>query len=110
MVRMWGIDPRTLCHNHLLGEHNEMHMIVGTILTHDHAEAIAKGHAKKGQIDTSLIQQRHDDLATEMESRNMLHDSPLDYEDALNLGKIDVERSREMLREKDCPCLLEIKR
>ena len=30
-MRMWMIDPKMLCKKHLLGEHVELHMFVGTI-------------------------------------------------------------------------------
>ena len=30
-MRMWMIDPKLLCRKHLLGEHLEIHMFVGTI-------------------------------------------------------------------------------
>ena len=30
-MRMWMIDPTMLCTKHLLGEHVELHMFVGTI-------------------------------------------------------------------------------
>ncbi len=102
MTRMWGVDPRLMCHHgdhegletshsHLMGEHNEMHMIVGSIKKHPHGKAIAKGHAKKGQINTALIKERHDALAAEMERRGILHDSPLDYDDELGIGEVNAE-------------------
>jgi hypothetical protein len=75
-----------------MGEHNEMHMLVGSIRKHPHGEAIARGHAEKGQINTALIQERHDELAEEMESRGFDHDSPMDYDDELNVGEVDATR------------------
>jgi hypothetical protein len=99
---MWGVDPSKMCRQHLLGEHNEMHMVVGGIRKHPHGEAIAKGHGKKGQLDTSLIQQRHDALAREMRLRGIEHDSPLEYFDELDVGEVDVERHRDMLADR-CP-------
>ena len=92
MVRMWGVSPELMCNNHLLGEHNELHMIVGTIRKHPHGEAIVRGHAEKGQVDTSLIQKRHEELADEMNSRGFEHKSPLEYDDEFGIGAIDAER------------------
>lgn len=89
---MWGVKPEHMCTQHLLGEHNEMHMLVGSIRKHPHGEAIAKGHAEKGQINTARIQERHDELAEEMENRGMEHDSPMDYDDELDVGEVDAER------------------
>lgn len=92
MTRIWGIAPELMCREHLLGEHREMHFIVGSIRDHPHGEAIAEGHAEKGQLDTSRIQARHDALAEEMESRGFDHDSPMEYVDDLDLGEVDAER------------------
>lgn len=30
-MRMWMVDPATMCDRHLLGEHAEIHMAIGTI-------------------------------------------------------------------------------
>ena len=30
-MRMWMVDPKIMCRKHLLGEHVEHHMFVGTI-------------------------------------------------------------------------------
>lgn len=101
---MWGIDPRLLCDRHLLGEHTEMHQAVGTLRNHPHGEAILRGHAERKQLDTSKIQERHDELAYEMERRGMNHDSPLHYDDALDLGRIDPERNLEDLKKRCDDC------
>lgn len=92
MTRMWDVDPELMCRQHLLGEHREMHFIVGSIEKHPHGEAIARGHGEKGQLDTSLIQERHDALVAEMEARGYNHDSPMDYVDDLGAGEISAER------------------
>jgi hypothetical protein len=89
-VRMWGIDPKKLCNQHLLGEHVEMHMFVG---------CIKKGISLKGYYDnklvcTDLIKKRHDDLMAEMISRGMKHKSPIVEIDLLGdfkYGEIDIE-------------------
>jgi len=106
MVRMWNVEVVKLCDQHLLGEHNEMHMVVGTIRKHPYGEAVVKGHAKKGQLDTSLIKVRHDELAEEMVSRDMNHDTPLEYTDKLGFGNVDVEESRKILRDRCNRCRL----
>ena len=107
---MWGVDPELLCDQHLLGEHVEMHQEVGTLLNHPHGEAIVRGHAAKDQIDTSLIRSRHDALAAELEHRGMNHDSPLEYEDDLDLGSIDVAANREDLASRCPDCRVRIER
>lgn len=104
MTRMWGVDPRLLCRNHLLGEHREMHQEVGTLRNHPHGRAIVEGHAERGQVDTRKLQERHDELVEEMERRGFEHDSPLAYEDELALGTIDVAANREDLAERCDAC------
>lgn len=98
MTRMWLVDPEILCRQHLLGEHKELHQLLG----HIEAENMGsiEGHAEKGQIDTSLIEKRHDKLVEEMKDRGFNHDSPLEYEDNLNLGEIDVDANIEDLIER----------
>lgn len=97
MTRMWGIDPALLCDRHLLGEHAELHQLVGTIERHPHGEAIARGHAEKGNIDTSLIETRHEVLAAELTRRGFAHDSPIVIEDRPAIGSIDIEANRQEL-------------
>lgn len=94
MTRMWGIDPRSLCDAHLLGEHAELHQLVGIIEKHPHGMAMLRGYAERAQIDTRRIQSRHDSLAEELARREFTHDSPLSYTDELALGSIDREKNR----------------
>jgi hypothetical protein len=105
MSRMWMVDPSKMCDNHLRGEHAEHHQLVGSIRNHPHGEAIIEGHAKKGQVDTSLIQQRHDELVTELKKRGVNHDSPMSYDDQWNKGAIDVKFNKRDLSERCDECL-----
>lgn len=107
MTRMWMVRPVWMCREHLLGEHNELHKLVGSIRSHPHGEAIAEGHAEKGNIDTSLINRRHMMLVEEMEERGYNHDSPLAYEPdepQHGLGCIDVVGNRMELMERCSGC------
>lgn len=91
MTRMWCLSTEILCDDHLRGEHAEHHQLVGTIYNHPHGKSIAEGHAEKGNIDTTHLEERHAQLVEEMEQRGMNHDSPLTYDgptygaDAINL-------------------------
>ena len=91
MTRLWNVNPKILCRQHLLGEHSEMHQAAGTIANHPHGIAVVKGHAKKGNLDTSLISKRHDELAREMLRRGMNHDSELQSFEDPEIGEIDVD-------------------
>ena len=84
-MRMWGIDPKLMCRQHLLGEHVEMHMFVGTI----NLGKSIDGYVRGGLVETSLITQRHADLATEMVRRGMNHRSELPDYQILPRGRLN---------------------
>jgi hypothetical protein len=73
VMRIWNVDPRTMCAQHLLGEHVELHMIVGAINKGKSLE----GFYSAGLIDTRVIVARHEQLVAEMIARGMKHKSPL---------------------------------
>ena len=77
-MRQWNIDPQWMCRKHLLGEHTEMHMAVGTLRR---GLSIA-GFLRDGLLDPATIVTRHNDIAAEMLRRGMNHVSPLDISDA----------------------------
>jgi len=75
---MWMIDPRFLCNKHLLGEHGEIHK-------HRHnfekQHKITKRIYPITQIEPSAMERRHNELAVEMTSRGMNHQSPFTQPD-----------------------------
>ena len=86
-MRMWMIPVEILCTKHLLGEHVETHMFVGTIL---------RGKRLNGYVDNNLfearsLQIRHDKLANEIDRRGYKHKS--------DLKKFDIERLSDKERE-----------
>lgn len=73
-MRMWMVDPAIMCRKHLLGEHVELHMFVGSF---------KKGISIDGYINNNLLElkevnNRHDTLADEMVRRGYNHKSPLE--------------------------------
>lgn len=97
-MRMWMVDPELLCRKHLMGEHVETHMFLGTI---------NKGVSLQGYVDNKLVstphlKSRHDELADEMIRRGYNHNSPLEYTDTLNLVSVDVAANIEELKRR-CP-------
>ena len=77
-MRMWGINPKLMCRQHLLGEHKEIHMIIGCI----RKGKKLNGYIKRNQIDVSLIISRHYKLVEEMKRRGYNHQSPITLSDA----------------------------
>lgn len=87
-MRMWMTQPRTMCDQHLLGEHVELHMFVGTI---------RQGKSLQGYIDKKLVKvsnivRRHTELTHEMRLRGMKHNTPI-FVPSYNGpdGELDVE-------------------
>lgn len=70
---MWNLDPSKMCRHHLLGEHVEMHMFIGSLA---HNKNII-GYINSGLVCVSYICSRHDILAAEMIKRGYKHNSPL---------------------------------
>lgn len=99
---MWLVDPEILCDQHLLGEHKELHQLVGHIDAGN--TEVVEGHAKRKQVDTSKIKERHDELVEEMEKRGFNHNSELEYEDSLEMGEIDLEENLEDLLDRCEEC------
>lgn len=93
-MRLWLVDPKTLCDKHLLGEHNECHMFVGTLLK----KKSVQGYLDKGLLQTHSIARRHAELVNEMIRRGMNHQSPLPVFPFRIEGNISIENNYRELR------------
>lgn len=107
-MRMWMVDPGLMCDKHLLGEHCELHMFVGTLLR----GKSVKGFLDKGLLEPASLQARHNALVAEMICRGMHHESPLPVVTTpaqWQLSRVDVGLSRSELssRCEKCRYLLE---
>jgi hypothetical protein len=91
-MRMWMVDPKCLCNQHLLGEHVECHMLVGSLRAGMTVQV--QGLVVKGLVDPQRVRVRHDALAEEMTSRGMNHKSPLPEMPPTSMkGEIDEEEN-----------------
>ena len=102
-MRMWMIEPVTLCRKHLLGEHGEIHK---------HRHNFVKGHSiegRRGQIDPAAMGRRHDALAAEMLRRGFNHASPYTQPDLAGYDLaghgVDVVAARADLHARCGECL-----
>lgn len=99
-MRMWLVDPFLLCRRHLLGEHVELHMLVGTL----RRGISIQGYLDNGLVDTSWIWLRHDELVAEMENRGMNHTSPLAHVKVEPAGCVDLEANLKELAKRCHRC------
>jgi hypothetical protein len=99
-MRMWKVNPKLLCNHHLLGEHCEMHMFVGTL----NKGISILGYINKGLIEVENIKNRHEELVKEFENRGMKHNSPLQPYKSFKAGKINIEENLKTLQNRCTEC------
>lgn len=98
MTRMWLVPTNLLCRNHLLGEHKELHQLIGSI---NHNKSI-KGYVDLNLVQTNKIISRHTELVEELQRRKYNHKSPLPNFNDPNLGFVDPDKNLKELCER-CP-------
>ncbi len=64
-MRMWMVNPKIMCNYHLLGEHRELHMLLGSLKK----RRSITGYIKSNCIEPLSIKDRHDALVEEMKRR-----------------------------------------
>lgn len=72
-MRMWMIDPSKLCRRHLLGEHLECHMFLGTL----RRGRSVTGYLENNQFEPRSLYARHEAIAAEMIARGYGHHTPM---------------------------------
>jgi hypothetical protein len=97
-MRMWNVDPKVLCTKHLLGEHVELHMFVGSIVRRKNIA----GFIETGLVEVHSIVRRHGRLVREMERRGFKHKSPLPRFKSYSAGRVDRQKNLQELS-KRCP-------
>jgi hypothetical protein len=87
-MRQWMVTPQGMCRQHLLGEHVEHHMFLGSI----RRGTSINGYIAKNLLEPSSLRRRHDALVMEMLERGYRHNSPFTTEDIDRcLGKMSNE-------------------
>ena len=64
-MRMWMLPPETMCRKHLLGEHVELHMLLGSLRRGKNIDGFLAGKL----VDPRRMFRRHGELVLEMERR-----------------------------------------
>jgi hypothetical protein len=111
-MRMWMVDPKYMCRQHLLGEHSEVHALAGSLRKGDIRRYVRnlEGLAGANCLEISSLVERHDILVREMTARGYNHQSPLAGNDAplehlarwVLERKVDTCASLELLMQR-CP-------
>ena len=104
-MRMWNVETNKMCDKHLLGEHVEMHMFVGTL----NKNKSIRGYLEKGLVEVHNISKRHEMIVKEFEKRGFKHKSILPRYKNKQIGKVDVEKNRIELAKRCVECKRRIK-
>lgn len=72
-MRMWMADVTKMCDKHLLGEHVELHMFIGTL----RKDISLKGYKDNNLVEPLSIPDRHTQITEEMKRRGMKHNSEI---------------------------------
>lgn len=99
-MRMWMVEPELMCRKHLMGEHVELHMFVGTINKGNKLD----GYVRNKLVEVHNIERRHNDLVNEMEKRGYNHKSKLPKFKVFILGKVDIDDNVEELNKRCLEC------
>lgn len=108
-MRIWDVEPRRLCRNHLLGEHRELHAI-WSILTKGKAGYSHHPETLRWKGKLRALNLRHNKLVAEMARRGYNHYSPLDARlargKAIQSDYVDTPEAQLMiLKRKKCGCV-----
>jgi hypothetical protein len=112
-VRIWDVEPRRLCRQHLLGEHRELHGL-WNVLTLDKKGYSRHPETRRWVGKLAALFARHELLVAEMERRGFTHRSPLDRRLARGRRRQDSfvdspAEQRRILAGKPCDCPLPTK-
>lgn len=105
-MRMWMVNPKLMCRKHLLGEHVELHMLVGSI----NKSRSIQGFLKKRLLEPQNIEWRHRELAEEMERRGYNHNSPLPEYHTEERGFVNILDSLQELERRCEKCREEMRK
>lgn len=112
-MRVWDVDTKILCRQHLLGEHRELHGLWNILTKHGGVGGYARHPETLRWVGRGrALYLRHEALVTEMLRRGYNHRSPIDERLAVGSAVQDTfidtpEKQLEILRAKPCACPVE---
>ena len=81
-MRAWWVNPRYLCQQRLVGQHREIHMLLGAIAKNQMQHHPMTKHWVEGDLDLGWNRSvhYHDLIVNEMEVRGLMgHATPVEY-------------------------------
>ena len=99
-MRMWNVETSGMCDQHLLGEHVECHMFVGTL----NKGKSVKGYVDNGLVEVHNIKKRHEEIVKEMKKRGMNHKSELPRYKLIKIGKVNSTQNKIELNKRCNKC------
>lgn len=76
-MRVWDLAPPRLCDSHLLGQHNEIHCILGVLRSDSDSGYSSHPEVLRWEGHKAALTKMHHRTAAEMIERGMNHDSPM---------------------------------
>lgn len=111
-MRVWDVDPKILCRQHLLGEHRELHGLWNILTKHGGVGGYAKHPETLRWVGRErALYLRHEALVAEFTRRGYRHGTPIDECLAIGSAVQDtfintLEEQLDILRAKPCECPL----
>jgi hypothetical protein len=107
-MRIWDLEPKRLCRQHLLGEHRELHAL-WVILTRGKQGFSRHPETARWRGKLAALYRRHEALVAEMANRGYRHATPLPEAEATVLALQDEYKDTpseqvRILRAKGCGC------
>ena len=107
-MRIWDIQPKDLCRQHLLGEHRELHGL-WNILVFNKKGYRQHPETRRWAGRRKALYERHEALVKELQNRNYQHHSPLDKKSAVGMARQDrfvngIKEQKAVLKAKPCAC------
>jgi coproporphyrinogen III oxidase len=107
-MRVWDLDPKFLCRNHLLGEHREIHAI-WNIITLNKKGYGSHPETRRWIGKLKALYLRHEKVKSEMIFRDYHHKSELNKKFALGKSIQDKfintpQEQIKILKDKGCNC------
>jgi len=107
-MRIWDLNPKKLCRQHLLGEHRELHAI-WSILTKNKKGYRFHPETQRWQGKLKALYLRHEKLVKEIKKRDYQHNSDLNKK--LARGQViqnyflqTKSQQEKILKNKKCSC------